>query len=39
VIVLDPETGAVRHWQQGQAEKGHTSPVTLDLLCGCVCTV
>jgi Uma2 family endonuclease len=39
VIVLDPETGDVRHWQQGQAEKSYTSPATLSLLCGCVCTV
>lgn len=39
VIVLDPETSAVKHWQQGQPEKSYTSPVTLNLLCGCVCTV
>ena len=39
VIVLDPETGEVKHWQQGQPEKSYTSPTTLSLLCGCSCTV
>jgi Uma2 family endonuclease len=39
VIVLDPETGDVTHWQQGKPEQRHRSPVTLALLCGCVCTV
>lgn len=39
VIVLDPETNEVKHWQQGQPERTFTSPVTLSLLCGCTCTV
>jgi Uma2 family endonuclease len=39
IIVLDPETGAVRHWQQGHGEQTYTSPVNLTLLCGCTCTV
>ena len=39
VIVLDPETNQVKHWQQGQQERDYTSPVTLTLLCGCTCTV
>ena len=39
IIVFDPETGAVRHWQQGHGEQTYTSPVNLTLLCGCTCTV
>ena len=39
IFVLDPRNGDVRHWRQGQPEKQYKSPVTLTLLCGCVCTV
>ncbi len=40
IIVLDPETGVVRHWQQGEAqERELQSPVAITLLCGCAVTV
>lgn len=39
IIVLDPETNEVRHWRNGGNEKTYSSPVTLDLLCGCTITV
>jgi Uma2 family endonuclease len=39
IVVLDPETGAVRHWQQGHGEQTYASPINLTLLCGCICTV
>lgn len=39
IVVLDPRTGAVRHWQQGQPERAYASPVLLAFLCGCEATV
>lgn len=39
IVVFDPETNIVRHWRNGGNEKSYTSPVTLDLLCGCTITV
>ena len=39
IVVLDPRTGAVRHWQQGQPERAYASPVPLTFLCGCAATV
>lgn len=38
VIVLDPRTSQVFHHRAGTMVE-HTSPVTLDLLCGCRVTV
>lgn len=39
IVVFDPRTGEVRHWQQGQPERTYTSPETLIFLCGCAATV
>ena len=39
IVVLDPDTGTVRHWQTGQREKTYKSPVTLSFLCGCAATL
>ena len=39
IVVLDPRTGDVRHWQQGQPERAYASPVFLTFLCGCAATV
>ena len=39
IVVLDPRTGEVRHWQQGQPERAYVSPATLTFLCGCTATV
>jgi Uma2 family endonuclease len=39
IIVFDPEANVVRHWRNGGNEKSYTSPVTLDLLCGCTITI
>ena len=39
IIVFDPETNRVRHWRNGGNETQYTSPVTIDLLCGCTVTV
>jgi Uma2 family endonuclease len=38
VVVFDPYTLVVLHVRRGGAER-HVSPVTLDLECGCQCTV
>ena len=39
IVVLDPRTGEMRHWQQGQPERAYASPVSLTFLCGCMATV
>lgn len=39
IVVLNPRTGEVRHWQQGQPERAYESPVALTFLCGCSATV
>lgn len=39
VVVLDPESGKVTHWQNNQPERSYVSPVNLTFLCGCSCTV
>lgn len=39
IVVLDPVSGAVRHWQMGFGEQSYQSPVNLTFLCGCVCVV
>ena len=38
VVVLDPYTGKVLHFR-GNDKREMSSPVDIDLLCGCVCTV
>jgi hypothetical protein len=38
VITLDPRTLEVRHYR-GEDMAMHTSPVSINLLCGCVCDV
>ena len=39
IVVFDPETGGVNHYQGAMPAQTHQSPVTLSLQCGCVCTV
>lgn len=40
IIVLEPETGVVKHWRSGEAnERTLQSPVAITLLCGCSATV
>jgi hypothetical protein len=40
IIVLDPETGVVKHWREGEAnERTLQSPVAITLVCGCSATV
>jgi Uma2 family endonuclease len=39
IIVLDPETGEVRHFRPGHSEMRHQTPVLLALACGCEVTV
>ncbi len=39
IIVLDPETGEVRHFRPGHSESRYQTPVSLALACGCEVTV
>ena len=39
IVVLDPETNTVRHWQTGQPEKTYPAPITLSFRCGCAATI
>jgi hypothetical protein len=39
IVVLDPRTGKVRHWQQGQTLRTYASPAPLIFLCGCSAVV
>lgn len=39
IIVLDPDTNAVLHYQNGQNARELVSPVDITLACGCRCTV
>lgn len=39
VVVLDPQTGEVRHFRPNHAEQRHATPTTLLLTCGCQVTV
>lgn len=38
VLIVDPRSGAVTHYRMAEANKYH-APVTIDLQCGCQCTV
>ena len=38
VVVVDPRSGAVTHYRTSEVAN-HRAPVTLDLQCGCKCTV
>ncbi|MES2464927.1 MAG: Uma2 family endonuclease [Armatimonadota bacterium] len=39
IIVFDPDTGNVRHFRPGYSEARFSTPVTLQLDCGCQVTV
>ncbi len=39
IIVLDPRTNAVQHYQGNSPARELTSPVEINLACGCRCTV
>ncbi len=39
IVVLDPDTHAVRHYQGALPARELTSPVEITLQCGCRCTV
>jgi Uma2 family endonuclease len=39
IVVLDPDTNAVLHFQNGEPARELVSPVEITLLCGCRCTV
>lgn len=38
VVIVDPRSGAVTHYRKTGVANRH-APVTLDLLCGCRCTI
>jgi Uma2 family endonuclease len=38
VLIVDPRSGAVTHYRTAE-ENTHRAPVTVDLQCGCQCTV
>ena len=39
IVVFDPMTGKVSHWQYGVGEKTYKTPAPLTFLCGCSCVV
>ena len=39
IVVLDPRTGEVRHWQRGTEQPVQQTPASLTFLSGCACIV
>ncbi|MFL5733895.1 MAG: Uma2 family endonuclease [Chloroflexia bacterium] len=38
VVIVDPRSKAVTHYRTSQVTS-HVAPVTIDLQCGCTCTI
>jgi hypothetical protein len=39
VLVVDPRTGLVHHYRADRPPAQYTAPITVDLQCGCRCTI